>query len=560
VPRGPRQGALTVELATGAPAARPPAVAPAAVVVDSVSKDFVVPDEAHGTVRDRVVHPLRRRPPAQVLEALRDVTLEIERGSCFGILGKNGSGKSTLLRCIAGIYPVDAGAIRVRGRVAPFIELGAGFDVEMPVRDNVITQAVLHGVRRRDAVGRVDEILAFAGLESYAGAKLKNLSTGMVMRLAFSATVQVDADVLLFDEVLAVGDASFRRRCDERFARLREEGRTIVLVSHDSALVKEQCDRAMLLDRGRVVEIGAPEAVAGGYERVNARDDGAGATRGPALPARPAPPRPPAAPFAARLRRLGAVTAALAVSAFRRRYLDSALSYLWAVMRPLAFFAVLLLVFTQIGNFDDGVTHYPLYLLTAIALWTFFSESTQTAVWSLVERGALIRTLPIPRLAVPLSVTLTSLLDLCMTLLAVLAALLVTGIEPRVEWLELLVIVALLTMFVAGTGLLLSVLYVRYRDVDHLWQVVRQTLFYVSPIIYVAALYPDAVEEAALASPLAAAVTQARHALIDPNAPSAAAAAGGGAWILVPIAIAAGTLALGLWAFDRGARRAAERL
>ena len=287
-----------------------------------------------------------------------------------------------------------------------------------------------------------------------------------------------------------------------------------------------------------MAELGDTETVALAYERVNREGSAVGAARGEpvALPP-PVATAHTAAPLGERARRLWEVTAAVAVADFRKRYLDSALSYLWALMRPLAFFAVLWVVFTQVGSFDAGVDHYPLYLLTAIVLWTFFSESTHTAVGSLVQRAPLLRTLPVPRVAIPLSVALTSLLDLCMTLIAVLAIILASGIEPRVDWLELPVLIALLTLLVTGCGMLLSVLYVRLRDVDHVWHVVRQTLFYLSPIIYVASFYPDSIEEAAMVNPLAAIFTEARHALIDPGAPTAAAAIGGSARLLAPLGL-----------------------
>ena len=552
---------MTRTLSATRPERAAPGIELPAISARSVSKDFVVPEEPYGRVRDHFVHPLRHSGSNEVLEALRDVSFDIRPGEFFGIAGKNGSGKTTLLRCLSGIYPVDGGELAAHGRLAPFIELGVGFSPEMSARDNVLVNAVLMGMTRREARERLEDIIAFAELEDFAGMKLKNCSAGMNLRLAFSVTVQVDADILLFDEVLAVGDSSFQRKCDERFERLRAEGRTIVLVTHDMSTITRRCDRAILLHHGRVIELGHPEAVASSYERINREDSGAGALRGqaPARPRREARRRS-TAPLRARARRLAAVTGALALAEFRLRYLDSALSYLWAVMRPLAFFGVLWVVFTQIGSFDSGVEHYPIYLLTAIVLWTFFSESTHTAIGSLVRGAPLLRTLPLPRVAFPLAVTLTSLLDLCVTLIAVLAIMLASGIEPRVGWLEFPLLVALLTLLVAGLAMLLSVLYVRLRDVDHVWHVVRQTLFYLSPIIYVAAVYPAAVEKVAMANPLAAIFTEARHALIDPDAPTAAAAIGGSARLLVPLGVVAATFGLGLWAFQRESARAAERL
>ena len=191
----------------------------------------------------------------------------------FGIVGRNGSGKSTLLKCLAGIYGVDegrgAGELEVRGRLSPFIELGVGFNPELTAYDNVIINAIMLGLTAKEARRRFDEIIAFAELEEFLDLRLKNYSSGMYVRLAFSVAVQVDADVLLIDEVLAVGDSSFQQKCFDRFHRLRAEGKTIVFVTHDMTAVTRFCNRAMLMERGRVVCNGDPDGVAREYHELN---------------------------------------------------------------------------------------------------------------------------------------------------------------------------------------------------------------------------------------------------------------------------------------------------
>jgi ABC-type polysaccharide/polyol phosphate transport system ATPase subunit len=225
--------------------------------------------ERRSTVKECVLQPFRPVPHGRV-EALRGVSLEIEAGEFFGVVGRNGSGKSTLLRCLAGIYPIDAGELEVNGRVAPFIDLGLGFNTELPARDNVMINAVILGMTPREARRRFDQILEFAGLEAFRELKLKDYSTGMNVRLAFSVTVHVGAEVLLFDEVLAVGDAAFREKCFDRFEQMRGEGKTILLVTHDMELVERFCDRAALLEAGRILELGDPSAVTKRYAQVNA--------------------------------------------------------------------------------------------------------------------------------------------------------------------------------------------------------------------------------------------------------------------------------------------------
>lgn len=239
-----------------------------AVEVQGVSKDFVLPHEHVSTLKERVLHPFRGQRK-DTLHALRDVSFEVERGEFFGIVGRNGSGKSTLLKCMAGIYAADAGAIYVDGRLSTFIELGVGFNPDLPARDNVLLNATMLGLSPREALRRFDEVIAFAELEDFVDLKLKNYSSGMEVRLAFSVMIQVDADILLIDEVLAVGDAAFQQKCFDEFARIRAEGRTVLLVTHDMAAVQRFCDRALLLDGGQLVELGDPEHVGNRYLELN---------------------------------------------------------------------------------------------------------------------------------------------------------------------------------------------------------------------------------------------------------------------------------------------------
>jgi ABC-type polysaccharide/polyol phosphate transport system ATPase subunit len=244
------------------------AAAPVAVTVQNVSKTFRLPHQRYSTLKERALHPFRSRTFDE-LRAVQEVSIDIRQGEFFGIVGRNGSGKSTLLKCLAGIYEPDIGRIGVAGRLSPFIELGVGLNGELTARDNVLINAVLLGLTRQQAKERFDHIIAFAELEEFMDLKLKNYSSGMTVRLAFSVAIEVDADVLLIDEVLAVGDAAFQQKCFEQFHRLKDEGKTIVLVTHDMAAVERFCDRAMLIERGDVVEIGEPHVIARAYNELN---------------------------------------------------------------------------------------------------------------------------------------------------------------------------------------------------------------------------------------------------------------------------------------------------
>ena len=248
---------------------------PPAVSVQGLAKTFRVPSEQVHTLKERVLHPLRAHRDER-FEALRDVSFEVERGEFFGIVGRNGSGKSTLLKCLAGIYRADGGEAWVDGRLSAFIELGVGFNMDLAARDNIRINAVMLGLSGREARRREDEIIAFAGLEQFQDLKIKNYSSGMLVRLGFAIMAHVDADVLLIDEVLAVGDAAFQQKCYDQFNRIRDEGRTVLFVTHDMGAVERYCDRAMLLEKGEVVAMGEPHRVGQEYLRVNFADLQAG--------------------------------------------------------------------------------------------------------------------------------------------------------------------------------------------------------------------------------------------------------------------------------------------
>ncbi len=238
------------------------------VGVSGAHKTFRVPREATHTIKEHVLHPLRRRGFDE-FTALRDVSFGVRRGEFFGVVGRNGSGKSTLLKCLAGIYGLDRGRIVVDGRMSTFIELGVGFNPDLAARDNVIMNGIMLGLTPREAQARYDEIIDFAELRDYQELKLKNYSSGMYVRLAFSVAIRVEADILLIDEVLAVGDASFQQKCFDVFNDMRDAGRTVLFVTHDMGSVARMCDRALLLEHGDVVMIDEPDAVANRYLELN---------------------------------------------------------------------------------------------------------------------------------------------------------------------------------------------------------------------------------------------------------------------------------------------------
>lgn len=275
---------------------------------------------------------------------------------------------------------------------------------------------------------------------------------------------------------------------------------------------------------------------------------------------RPAQARGPSA-LGGDFRRALSLTWTLAVTDFKLRYFGSVLGYLWTLMRPLMLFGVLYFVFTKVFSIGESVQHYPVYLLTSIVLFTYFSETTGGGVQCLMNRENLLRKMHFPRIAIPISVSLSALFNLGLNLVAVLVFALASGVEPRLSWLQFPLLVLALTMLAIGFAMLLSVLYVRFRDIEPIWDVVLQITFYGSPVLYVIGMLPDNIQREMLAAnPLAAILTQMRYAVLDPSAPTTAEMIGDPIRLLIPCGLIVVVFCLGLWVFKREAPRIAENL
>ena len=236
-----------------------------AIDVVGVSKSFLIPHEQRARLKEYFAHPLTRMTYERH-DVLREVSFSVAEGEFLGIVGPNGSGKSTLLKILAHIYRSDTGTVRIGGRISPFIELGVGFNPEFSARTNIEINGTLIGLTRRQVAERFATILEFAGLERFVDQQLKNYSSGMLLRLAYSVAIQVPFDILLVDEALAVGDSEFQQKCLETFEQMRAEGKTVVLVSHDLGAIDSLCDRALLLRHGTIEAIGEPAEVIDFYE------------------------------------------------------------------------------------------------------------------------------------------------------------------------------------------------------------------------------------------------------------------------------------------------------
>lgn len=238
-----------------------------AITASGVSKEFRVPTaRRHSTLKETLVRRLRfAGDHSSKLRALNDISFSVKHGETLGIIGNNGSGKTTLLRLLAGVFRPTAGTVQLDGAVAPLLGLGIGFHPDLTGRENVRIDALLLGLSPKEIRERMDEIIAFAELEGFIDAPLRSYSSGMVVRLAFSVAVCVNPDILLLDEVLAVGDQAFARKCLRSIENFRRQGKTIVLVTHDGKAVTEFCDVAMWLDHGEIKMFGDPLEVVNRY-------------------------------------------------------------------------------------------------------------------------------------------------------------------------------------------------------------------------------------------------------------------------------------------------------
>lgn len=240
-----------------------------AIKVDSVSKEFKLPHEKRSSVKSLFVNLFRGRTTYERQQVLKNVSLEINTGDFYGIVGRNGSGKSTLLKLLAGVYAPTKGHIHVNGKLTPFIELGVGFNPELTGRDNVYLNGALLGFSSKEIDSMYDDIVAFAELKKFMDQKLKNYSSGMQVRLAFSIAIQAKSDILLLDEVLAVGDAAFQQKCFDYFEDLKRRRQTVVFVSHDMGAVRRFCNKAVYISDGKITEEGTPSDIADLYAEAN---------------------------------------------------------------------------------------------------------------------------------------------------------------------------------------------------------------------------------------------------------------------------------------------------
>ena len=243
-----------------------------AIKADHISKTFEIPQERRNSIRERVIE-FRKKTTYEKYNALEDVSIEIKRGEFFGIIGRNGSGKSTLLKILAGIYSPDVGSVSVNGQVSPFLELGVGFNPELSGKDNIFLNGTILGLTFKEIEKKYNKIIEFSELERFIHLKVKNYSSGMQVRLAFSVAIHANKEILLMDEVLAVGDSNFQTKCLTEFINFKHQNKTIILVTHDLGVAQKYCNRLMLLRNGKDVMTGNPKDVSTEYTMQNMSDE-----------------------------------------------------------------------------------------------------------------------------------------------------------------------------------------------------------------------------------------------------------------------------------------------
>jgi lipopolysaccharide transport system ATP-binding protein len=236
------------------------------ISVKNVSKKFRLYHEKRTTLYEYITGSINRKPHYETLQVLDNVSFDLKKGESFGIVGRNGSGKTTLLRILSNIYQPDSGSVETTGIVVPVLALGLGFHPDLTAITNIYQSSILLGISRKQIKEKIDEIITFAGLEKFADTKIKNFSSGMAMRLAFATAVQVDPAVLLLDEIIAVGDINFQKKCMDVLIDFKKRGKSIIIVSHDSGAIERLCDRAMFLKDGSIDMIGKTTDVLHSYE------------------------------------------------------------------------------------------------------------------------------------------------------------------------------------------------------------------------------------------------------------------------------------------------------
>ena len=234
-----------------------------AIVVKDIHKEFILPQSKNSSIKSAFVNIVKKNKKT-VQKVLDGVSFNVNQGDFFGVVGRNGSGKSTMLKMLAGVYQPTSGSIEINGKLTPFIELGVGFNPELSGRDNVFLNGALLGFTRKEMELIYDDIVSFAELEPFMDQKLKNYSSGMQVRLAFSIAIRARGDILILDEVLAVGDAAFQKKCNDYFASLHGK-QTVILVTHSMENVMAYCDRAILIEKGKIIEEGEPAKVTEAY-------------------------------------------------------------------------------------------------------------------------------------------------------------------------------------------------------------------------------------------------------------------------------------------------------
>ena len=238
------------------------------IVIENLSKKFRIYHEKKNSIYESLTSIFQKKKYYEEIQILNDISFNVKQGELLGILGKNGTGKSTLLKTIAGIYKADSGNIIINGKLTPLLQLGTGFNLELTARENAILYGMLLGIPKKIMLEKLDDIIEFAELENFADIKIKNFSTGMLARLAFSTTIQINPDIYLLDEIIAVGDAGFQKKCFDVFLSLLKKNKSIILVSHDLNIIQTYCDRVMIMNNSKIEKIGEPVEVIKEYKKL----------------------------------------------------------------------------------------------------------------------------------------------------------------------------------------------------------------------------------------------------------------------------------------------------
>ena len=445
------------------------------IIVDHVYKSFDIYMDKANSLKEKMLFWNRNRKEKR--EVLKDINLTIKNGEAVGLIGVNGSGKSTLLKLMTKIIYPNKGKIITNGKLTSLLELGAGFHPDFSGRENIYFNASIFGLTKKQIDSRLDNIIEFSELGAYIDNPVRTYSSGMYMRLAFAVAINVDADILLVDEVLAVGDQHFQEKCIAKMKELKEQGKTMVFVTHSLGTVKDFCNRAIWLNQGEIQMDGEPDPVIDAYLKATTQNS---------------EERNNQINLVKDLYNYRELLKTNIKKDVGGKYKNSVLGVLWSFINPLLQIAVYALVFQVILKSD--IDNYTVYLCCGLIPWQYFSSVVLRGAATIIDNGNIIKKVYFPREILPISVVTSEGVNFLISTIIILGFVIFGGIglSWNILWYFLIFIIQFIVSI--GVAFIVSSLTVYFRDLQHLLGIFMQLLFYATPIVYAISSVPAGLQ------------------------------------------------------------------